>query len=184
MRNIKDTPHRTRDNDAVGGGQQVPDLPVEGHVRHHLRPRLRPQLHDRRILRFPDLGELQEPCFGVVGVHRGQHGLEVARERRPVAFGGVSEAVALQVDQTSLHDRPGPDPVDRFWQPVRAVAQHDAAVLDTAVADLRERGLPGLGALPAVPGPQSQDLPGAARGDRDRTPPGWPPHRPGSWFRR
>lgn len=73
------------------------------------------------------------------------------------------------MDDARLHDRELPRRGDRLRQPLEAVTHHDAHILDTTVLDLSEHTQPELRALPAITGPDPQDvtLPGSSDPDSD-----------------
>jgi len=83
--------------DRVGGGDQRPDLGVEGQERGELGPGVLPQPDDGRVPFLPLAAELGEPVqrlgLGRGGVDR----LEVLGDGGPVPLAGVAEAVAQQV---------------------------------------------------------------------------------------
>jgi hypothetical protein len=66
-----------------------------------------------------------------------------------------------------LHDRAFPYGGDRLRQAFQPVADRDALVGDAAVLQLGEHGQPDLRTLPAVTGPQPEDVAFTGHGDPD-----------------
>jgi hypothetical protein len=151
--------------DGVRGADDAADLCVEPEERSELLPRVLPKPDDRRILLAPRVDELREPLeCGFLG-RSGVDGLEELGDLVPVLAGGIAEGVPQQMHDAGLHDRPGPDGLDRFGQALEPVANQHEDVADAAVLDLGEDVHPVLGSLAAVACPQAQDVPPALDGD-------------------
>ena len=153
--------------DRVRGAQHLADLDVVVEERDELLPGVFPQADDRPVAGTPGLGELVERGPGGISVHRRVDRLDVALERVPVPLGGQVEGVADQVHDAGLHDRLRPGVAHHLGQALQPVADHEEHVPDAPVPQVRQHAHPELGALPAGPGPQAQDVLLTSEGDAD-----------------